>query len=106
MKIIFHFSNFQVPSTNRNHRLNRGRMNGHTNTVGKAHTGVYIPQLQQYYQMMDYLTGLLLFLQKFKTPCTTLFVFGIFLTAMIYVIFYSLAAKIPGMLMERQFLRK
>ncbi|KAG2403102.1 Polyadenylate-binding protein [Vigna angularis] len=52
-----------VPSTNRNHRLNRGRMNGHTNSVGKAHSGVYIPQLQHYYQAMDsreYLTGLLL----------------------------------------------
>ncbi|XP_047174630.1 polyadenylate-binding protein 7-like [Vigna umbellata] len=49
-----------VPSTNRNHRLNRGRMNGHTNSVGKAHSGVYIPQLQHYYQAMDsreYLTA-------------------------------------------------
>ncbi|XP_027935772.1 polyadenylate-binding protein 7 [Vigna unguiculata] len=42
-----------VPSTNRNRRLNRGMMNGHMNSMGKAQTGVYIPQLQHYYQPLD-----------------------------------------------------
>lgn len=84
MKFTFYFTHFQVPNTTRHHRQNRGRMN----SVGKAQSGVYIPQLQHYYQPMDsrveYLAGLLLFLhppvQKLKALCITLFVFGIVVT--------------------------
>ncbi|XP_027363185.1 polyadenylate-binding protein 7-like [Abrus precatorius] len=36
-----------VPNNSRQHKQNRGRMNGHINSLGKAQSGVFIPQLQQ-----------------------------------------------------------
>ncbi|KAG5126256.1 hypothetical protein JHK82_027091 [Glycine max] len=56
------FQQSQVPNFTRHHRQNRSRMNGNVNSLGKAHSGVYIPQ---YYQAVEYLAGLLLFLPPF-----------------------------------------
>ena len=44
---LFYFSHPQVSNNTRQHRQNRGRMNGHTNSQGKAYSGTHTPQLQQ-----------------------------------------------------------
>lgn len=41
------FSLLQVPNTSRQHRQNRGRMNGHMHPQGGGHSVSYMPHLQQ-----------------------------------------------------------
>ncbi|RDX82040.1 Polyadenylate-binding protein 7, partial [Mucuna pruriens] len=39
-----------VSNNTRHHRQNRGMMNGYMSSLGKDHSGLYVPQLQHYYQ--------------------------------------------------------
>ena len=44
---VYNAFHSQVSNNTRQHRQNRGRMNGNTISQGNAHSGTYMPQAQQ-----------------------------------------------------------